>query len=401
MILGLDEDAAQIISHVHSRIPKTGWFGNKSIFFTLMDRKVKYMGRKVRVSPNGGEHILCVDVVGNVEIYDFDAVSGVLEINTRINNTFSMSDPWDLQYSIHDCEWFDHQTLLICFSDYSWILVHLLLLSHQQHLSDRKALFQYHLLGPQREVFISVPVLSRSFSVHPSFLRSANADHNKHHHHHHHHHGGSDLDNELEIKSNNNKYNDTTYSFDTPLRQLFVLELFENYTRREDDQFLSFHSNPQNAIEKQRFEEKKKKGGGEEKNQNILISLAKKKKNIENKIYGWRKRHYWHLSSIVTLKPVELFQRYLKNHEFEQALNLARHCRLNEDIVRKKQLNALLQAFQKGASIDTLAIGLEQEMDEKQDQNQNQNQNQNENENETIDQSKANNDNNKKRLCER
>ena len=51
MILTFDENSSdnepKLVKYYNSKKPKNGWFGDKSVFFAMMDRRVKYRSRKV------------------------------------------------------------------------------------------------------------------------------------------------------------------------------------------------------------------------------------------------------------------------------------------------------------------------------------------------------------------
>ena len=49
MVLKFDLDTPRVFGKFNTRVPKTGWFSDKSVLFTMMDRRVKHLRRNVCV----------------------------------------------------------------------------------------------------------------------------------------------------------------------------------------------------------------------------------------------------------------------------------------------------------------------------------------------------------------
>ncbi|ETO28993.1 hypothetical protein RFI_08132 [Reticulomyxa filosa] len=305
MLITFDDDEPRVIANLHNRVPTTGWFQDRSVLFTMMDRKIKYLGRKVRVSPDG-KHVLCVDLVGNVDIYKVELQSPKqgdetqhLELSVRVNNVWPMSAKWNRKEQIYDCEWFASDSLIVCFVDFSWVILSLPLLQHEQYQSHRDRLFQSNLLGPAREYFGGIPILSRSFSLIQLL--------------------------QVTIALTHLTHQRADFLFWNCLKIMFVIKL------------------------KHRFKSMKIHGMPLKNNVCFLvysfiiffliISYTSRiiYANTENQIYGWRKRHCWQLSSVVTLKPLQLYRRYLENKEHDKAMTLAKHCCFGDEFISKNQ----------------------------------------------------------------
>ena len=142
MLLRFEGDEINVIKHYISTIPSNSWFKVDSVCFTMADRRAKLYGRDINISPDG-KHILCVDLRGNVELFEYktNAINTnqmELELIAKIGNTREMSyGSYRSDSRIYCMKWWDDDSVIIIFCNNTFCITPIRVISYY-HQRDRK-----------------------------------------------------------------------------------------------------------------------------------------------------------------------------------------------------------------------------------------------------------------------
>eukprot|EP01083_Nonionella_stella_P099414 279540_1 len=197
-----------VIKHYNSRIPSNSYFKVDSVCFTMADRRCKLRGRRVSISADG-KHILCVDLRGNMELFEYDA-GQPLELCGKMSNTREMSyGSYPSHSRIFDMEWYDDTSIIIVFANNTFCITPIISI---KHYTQREMKWSLNYLGTQREQLYGLPIISRGVAKTSEDSDTADA------------------------------------------RMFFILEISEAYLQRTADEHLKYIEEPSNDIDRKQNE---------------------------------------------------------------------------------------------------------------------------------------------------